>query len=642
MLFSYNWLKEYFDQDLPKAKDLADLLLIHSFEIEGLEERVDDHIIDIDILPNRAHDALCHYGMAREISVITGLDVKNLGLDKDIVEATEKNNLKVKIEDERCLRYMAQEIRGVKVGPSPDELVKKLQAIDQRSINNIVDITNLIMFELNQPMHAFDYDKLDGDILVRAARDGEHLTTLDNQEVDLISEYLLIADSKDPLALAGVKGGKKAEVDFNTKNIVLESANFDPVSTRKTSQKTTIKTESSKRYENGITPELTQKALRRAVELIKKYASDDETIICEAVDVYPNPVEQKEVRLGIEKLNSVLGVDLSKEVDSILDKLNFEYEKNGDGFKIKIPSERLDLNIEEDLIEEIGRIYGYDNVPDQEIKNLQFDPKINTEYMVNSIIRKTMIELGFSEVMTYSFVEKGVIEPEKPLSEDRKYLRPSLEEGLNKALELNQKNVEWLGLDRIKIFEIGKVFDGKPGDPAEKMSFGIGVINKQGVKKPKEGIFIKEAVDKVSQVLDIKIDVKINEGEDTFVEIDLSSLYKKIDLEKISDGKYLDFPQSQNESYTAVSQFPFVLRDIAVWLPSNIDPNELISIIKENSEGLLVRDPKLFDVYEKDDKTSYAYRLVFQSYQKTLTDLEVNEIMDKISKEIESKGWGIR
>lgn len=642
MIFSYNWLKEYFEEDLPKPKDLAEMLLIHSFEIEGLEKNGDDYAIDIDVLPNRAHDALCHYGMAREISVVTGLKLKNLSLDKNIIEATEKNNLKVVIEDGRCLRYMAQEISGVKVGPSPDELAKKLKSIGQRSINNVVDITNLIMFELNQPMHAFDRDKLDGDIFVRIARNGEHLTTLDNQEVDLIPEYLLIADSKDPLALAGIKGGKKAEVDLKTKNIVLESANFDSVSTRKTSQKTTIKTESSKRYENGITPELTQKALRRAVELIKKYASDENTTIHEAVDVYPNPSEQKEINLSISKANSVLGVDVGGDIESVLNKLKFEYKKSAGEFKIKIPSERLDLNIEEDLIEEIGRIYGYSNIPDQEIKDLNFKPKINVEYLVNSAIRKIMISLGFCEVMTYSFVENGVITLEKPLSEDRKYLRPSLKEGMINSLELNQKNVDWLGLDRIKIFEIGKVFCGKPGNPEEKMFFGIAVINKQGVKKPKPGIFIKEAIEKLSTELGVEIHLKINEEQDIFVEIDLGSLYEKVYLEKNFDDKYSEFPGTKNESYSAVSQFPFVLRDIAVWLPDSENPNELVSLIKETSGQLLIKEPKQFDIYQKDGRISYAYRLVYQSYEKTLTDNEVNEIMAKINDKIKAKGWEIR
>ncbi len=636
MIFSYNWLKEYFDQDLPSPQDLVDLLTIHSFEIEGLQEKDNNSLIDIDVLPNRAHDALCHYGMAKEVSTITALELKEIKFKK--IDNEKTNQTKIEIKDDFCHRYIGKEIRGIKVTQSPIEIKEKLESIGQRPINNIVDITNLVMFELNQPMHAFDTDKLSGDINVRFAKKGEKITTLDNKEIDLSEDIPLIVDQKDPLAIAGVKGGNKAEVNEKTTNIILEAANFDPVLTRKTSQKIGIKTDSSKRFENGITPELAEKAINRATELILKYAKTDQTEILQSIDLYPNPVEKKEIKLSIKKTNSLLGTELAvEEISKILNQLKFNNKILGQEINVEIPSERLDLNIEVDLIEEIGRIYGYNNIANQQIENFDFQPQINKEYAVNLLIRKLLITNKFSEVITYSFVEKGDLMPQKPIAEDKKYLRATLKEGIEKALELNEKNADWLGLDQIKIFEIGKVFSGKPNDYSEKSVLGIGIINKHGIKKPKSGIVLKETIDLLSQEIGIKIDLKIKE-DDCFIEIDLEKIYEEIKKK----FEYSDFDSPQNETYTSTSAYPFVLRDVAVWLPNNVNSDELVKLIKSEAGNLLVKDPRQFDTYQKNDRTSFAYRLVFQSTEKTLTDQEVNEIMNRISKNIEEKGWEIR
>ena len=650
MVFSYNWIKEYFEEELPQPEKLVDILTTHSFEIEGLEEKEigdgsKDFLIDIDVLPNRAHDALCHYGMANEVSIITGLELKEI---KPVISTDQKPaEIKIDLKEDFCSRYIAKEIRGIKIGESPEEIKLKMESLGQRSINNIVDITNIVMYELNQPMHAFDTDKLNGGINIRFAKEGEKVTTLDNKEVELNSEIPVIADDTAVLAIAGVKGGKKAEVDSSTINIVLESANFNQSLIRKTSNDTGIKTDSSKRFENEITPELAEIAINRATELILKYAGTDKTEVFESVDYYPEKAQQTEIDLTVSKTNSLLGVDLDiKQISEILNKLKFEYELGDNLLKVQIPFERLDLKIETDLIEEVGRIYGYNNIPNQEIPEFNFSAKINNEYGVNNLIRKTLVDLGFSEVVTSSFVSEGVLSPMKPIAEDRKYLRDSLEVELRKALELNQKNSDWLGLDHVKIFEIGKIFVGEPNNYSEKMYLGISVINKQGIKKPKAGSFIKEAVKKLSEILGQEIKIKINEDQDYFVEILLDKIYETIDSEKLfkkdDSIEYPMFPKARNNGYTNVSQYPFVLRDIAVWLPSETSSNELVSVLKENGGELLVKEPRQFDVYQKDEKTSYAYRLVFQSFEKTLTDEEINKIMETINSEIESKGWEIR
>jgi phenylalanyl-tRNA synthetase beta chain len=652
MVFSYNWIKEYLIGDVPDAQELVDLLTVHSFEIEGLEEKelstgTKDWLIDIDVLPNRAHDALCHYGMAREVSTITGLELKEI--KTEIPNELKPALIKINVKEDFCRRYIGREIKGVKVGESPKEIKEKLEAIGQRSINNIVDITNIVMFELNQPMHAFDTDKFDGDINVRFAKDGEKIITLDNNEVDLDASIPLIAGNSDPLAIAGVKGGKKAEVNSETVNIILESANFDPVLVRKTSNKTGIKTDSSKRFENEITSELAIKAIERATELIIKYASGDETEIYESVDVYSNPTEKEVIDLSVSKTNQLLGSELSiDEVSDILNKLYFSNEVvDDDLIKVEIPDERLDLKLQADLIEEVGRIYGYDKIEDQEIPDFEFEAKLNTEYGVNALVRKTLLEIGFSEVVTYSFVEEGDLRPEKPIAEDKKYLRKSLVSGMQKSLEMNQKNADWLGVDHIKIFEIGKVFSGEKGDYSEKMILGIGSVNKNGIKKPSAATFKKVAIEKLNEVFGNNFATKDNLENSEVIEIDLEEIYKNVDIKELfeknnlSEG-YPEPPTIKNNSYTNVSQYPFVLRDIAVWLPSETSSDDLVNIIKNNAGNLLVKEPRLFDEYQKEDKTSFAYRLVFQSYEKTLTDDEVNKIMDSINYEIDSKGWEIR
>ena len=650
MIFSYNWIKEYFEEELPTAEKMVDLLTTHSFEIEGLEEKYmndgsKDFLIDIDVLPNRAHDALCHYGMANEISIITGFSLNEI--KPKIPTGQKPAEIKIDVREDFCRRYIAKEIRGIKIGESPEELKLKMEAIGQRSINNLVDITNIVMYELNQPMHAFDTDKLDGGITVRFAKDGEWITTLDNKDVELDSEIPVISDDEDVLAIAGVKGGKKAEVNSDTTNIVLESANFNQSLVRKTSNKTGVKTDSSKRFENEITPELAEIAINRATELILKYTSTDNTKVFESFDIYPEKIKQLEIDLTVVKTNSLLGVDLNaQEISKILNKLKFEHAVDGEVLKVKVPYERLDLQIETDLIEEVGRIYGYNNIPDQELPEFDFSAKFNVEYGINTLIRKILVELGFSEVINSSFVSEGVLSPMKPIADDRKYLRNTLKGGLEKTLELNQKNTDWLGLERIKVFEIGKIFTGKPNNYSEKMYLGISVINKQGIKKPKAGTFIKEAVEKLSEILGQKIEIKINEEQDIFVEILLDEIYEATDSEKLfkKEGsiEYPMFPKIKNSSYTNVSQYPFVLRDIAVWLPSETSADELVSILKEKAGELLVKEPRLFDEYKKDEKTSYAYRLVFQSFEKTLTDEEISKIMESINSEIESKGWEIR
>jgi len=697
-----------------------------------------------------------------------------------------------------CLRYVGCEIQNIDVRPSPDELKKKLEAIGERSINNIVDITNIVMFEIGQPMHAFDTDKLSGQkIIARQAVDGEKITTLDNKEVGLDSEVTVITDEKDVLAIAGIKGGKKGEVDLDTKNIILEAANFNSTSTRKNSKKLGVATESSRRFENQITPELAERGINMAIELIKKYASTPETKIYKNIEYYPKPIKPFYSGISVSEVEKLLGLKISEEqIKKSFEALRFEYqivspEKNiidlakslvgkkykwaasvsydapklfdcssftsylfsragivlpritidqfaygteiskdeilpgdlifantgdlknviyyetqeflpatkiqhgvdhvgiylGDNkiihatelndsgviieeldkserfknivgyrkyfdhdenrFVVKIPSGRLDLiniagkfemkNI--DLIEEVGRLIGYDSIVEAPINIENYQPEINSEYYFNNLIRFNLMSLGFSEIMTYSFVESGELMPEKPLAEDKKYVRADLLIGMNLALENNIKYADLLNIDRVKVFEIGKVFKR---DYSESLMISLGVRNKSGIKKPKSADLIKEAVTKLEEILGQKVDVEINDTTES-IQINLGDLYKK-GADQISSIKaYQKLPELGDIKFKSISTYPFIARDIAVWIPKENNINDLLDIIKKHAGNLLANEPRCFDVYEKEGKVSYAYRMVFQSYEKTLTDVEANEIMEKIYTDVKAKiDWEIR
>lgn len=780
MIVSYKWIQEYFDEKLPAPEQLADLISLKSFEIESVDSNGDDFKIDLKILPDRAHDCLCHDGIAREISAITGLKMRERKIVQ--VPADFETDLSVNVSSDLCRRYLSREIRGVQVGESPAELKAKLESIGQRSINNIVDITNYVMWTTGQPMHAFDAERLSGkEINVRMAQVGEKIKTLDNKDVDLDETILLITDAEAPLAIAGIKGGKRAEVDNNTKNIVLESANFHPTNNRKTSKKIGIMTDSSKRYENEISPIIAERAIDLATELVLKYAKTADTQVSQKIDVYPKKWRQYRTGVSVAETNNLLGLNYSEaDISRAFDLLGFEYsivpvletvvaEANkligkpykyaasvfydspdrfdcssfiayvyslagysiprmaidqfvfskrisetelvpgdlifantgnlkrkidfesiefvkgtrvehgvdhvgiylGDGqvihcteensagvivealkdssrfsnivgygriaeqgerrFAVTVPVERIDIKNAPDLIDEVCRILGYENVIEKGIVDFPFEPKQNKMYALGVAIRNALVDEGFSEVMTYTFVAKGELQPEKPISEDKRFLRDSLEIGIRNSLEKNTYNADLLGLDQIRIFEIGKVFSRK----GERNVLALGVAIKNG-KKQKVGDILRNAITAVSAKIGIEISAKVSDTTD-FVEIDLEKIVEKFDTvgyERLS-------ATDASAKFKTISPYPFIVRDIAVWVPEAITESEVLDLISRNAGDLMVRN-KLFDVYKKDGRTSFAFRLVFQSMAKTLTDDEANSIMEKISGEMKGQGWEVR
>ena len=456
MKISYNWLKWYIPE-APEANKLADLITYHLAEVETVEEKDGDSILDIKILPNRAHDLLSHQGMAREVASLLNITYADPTEKYKIPPSSGSGQapLRIEVESDKCRRYMGRIVRNVKIGPSPDWVVKHLESISQRSINNMVDASNIVMHDCGQPTHVFDLSKVKEKLVVRQAKEGEMLTTLDNKECKLRPSDMVIADADRVLAIAGVKGGKVAEVDTDTVDIILEVANFDPTAVRKTAQSLNIFTDARKRFENDLSSELASYAMRELSATILEMCP--EATFEDIVDVYPFKPKERKLKFSLDKISKILGVALSvKEVEDILKLYVYEYVYKEGEFEIVVPPMRLDLEIEEDMAEEIGRIMGYDKVK-AEIPKIDFKPGQNETYQKISQARNKLLNDGYSEVMTYVFRDKGKVSVLASAS-DKKFLRTNLSDGLSESLKLNKVNAPFLGLNEIKIFEIGTVW----------------------------------------------------------------------------------------------------------------------------------------------------------------------------------------
>jgi phenylalanyl-tRNA synthetase beta chain len=603
MNISYNWLKWYLP-DAPEANKLADIITYHLAEVETVEEKDGDSILDVKILPNRAHDLLSHLGMAREIASLLDIKFNDPVPMYKVPTSSMPASLKVEIKSDKVRRYMGRIVKGFNVGPSPEWVVKHLEAIGQRSINNIVDATNLVMYDCGQPTHVFDADKVVGNhLFIAQAEDGESLTLLGGKVTTLDSSILTIRDREAALDVAGVKGGTKAEVDSNTTTLNLSIANFEPVSIRKTAQKLNIFTDARKRFENDLSPELTSYAMTELSALIVEMCPEAQ--FEDIVDIYPEKQQERTVSFSTKGVSVILGLDVSvKEIENILKRYNISYSEKDGNFEMVVPPLRLDLITEEDMTEEIGRIIGYDRLK-LVMPEIKFTPKVNETYEKIRHAHNSLIGQGYREVMTYAFRDKGEVEVLASAS-DKKFLRTNLSDGLKNAYELNKLNLPLLDNPEVKIFEIGTVFL----DSGEEMHVAYG--DKKQIKEMTLGEYVSTP----------------------------GSEFPGPRANSPDHGNSL--PGSAPTAFKMWSLYPFISRDIAVWVPEGIKADELKSLYTEFGTELLIKEPVLFDQFTKDGRTSYAFRLVFQSYERTLTDAEVSEIMEKITSKIKAKGWEVR
>lgn len=593
MKVSRNWLNNFFDTELPDAEALADALTFHAFEIDGIEKHGDDDILDVKVTANRGHDCLCHRGIAKELSAILNIPLSKdpFALDFDISKPTEK--VTVSIEDSAlCPRYIAGYITGVKVGPSPAWLAQALEAIGQRSINNVVDATNLVMFNVGQPLHAFDANRLGSlAIGVRPAKLGEQLEALDKKTYALNPSQLVITAADRPVGIAGIKGGEADRIDESTQDIIIESATFDGVTIRKAAQALKLRTDASSRFEQGMSPELCAVGMRQVASLIQEIAGGT---IEGFVDAYPAPQKQAYVAVTVEAVNRVLGTELTgADVADALMRIGFAYKEQDGVFEVQPPFERLDIGIAEDLIEEVARIVGYDKIPATPLPAPQHPPAINKNFYDAEKAREDWTSKGYSEVFTSVFADKGERVVLNKVDGVRPYLRDSLMPGLTDALAKNKPNKDLLGLKEVKLFEIGTVWKG-----------GREVVM-LGTVSEKEG---------ATEMLLV--------GPE-------------------NPESYDDLPLSSATRYRSFSKYPYIVRDIALWVPADTNAGAVEESIRAEA-GELLQKISLFDTFSKEGRISLAFRLIFQSFDRTLTEAEANSAMQNVSEKLKAQGFEIR
>ncbi|MCE9517867.1 phenylalanine--tRNA ligase subunit beta, partial [Candidatus Nomurabacteria bacterium] len=513
-------------------------------------------------------------------------------------------------ETPACRRYSARVVRNIKIGPSPDWMVKHLESIGQRSINNVVDATNIVMYDIGQPTHAFDARKITNyELRITSAKEGEELPVVgrDGIVAKLKESDVVIRSGDKTLALGGVKGGLDSGITEDTTDIVIEVANFDPTAVRKTARRLNLLSDSAKRFENDLSPTLCDKAMFELSALLTELFP--EAIFEDIVNIYPIVQEKRKLSFSVSDIKNKLGLEIPQsEIEKILMNYEFLYTKQGDIYMIEVPDLRLDLENSIDMVEEIGRVYGYDKVVPV-LPKLDFVPQENATYIQIKLVRDILVRTGHREVMTYSFTNTGDVEVLASAS-DKKFLRTNLTDGIKKSYEMNKLNLPVLGGNEVKIFEIGTVF--KNG--SEKIH--VVYANKKEVKE-------------------MTLEEFLASRESDFSGPRVGSP----DHEK-SDSRFAS--DEANSYFKMWSIYPFIARDIAVWVPDSVTSESLKEIYREFGTELLQGEPVLFDSFTKEGRTSYAFRLIFQSYDCTLTDEEISVIMANITDKLSSLEYTVR
>jgi phenylalanyl-tRNA synthetase beta chain len=662
MIVNYNWLSEWVDIKT-KPEELANLLAKIGIEVEEVEKSSDDTIYKIDITPNRG-DLLSVIGIAREIAAKTEKKLKKSIEYKFPNTATDiKINVKIQSKED-CLRYTASPLDSIKITNSPSFITERLGKCGIRPLNNVVDITNYVLLETGQPLHAFDFDKINGEITVRRAKNGEKIATLEEEEKTLSKEDLIIADESVPIALAGIMGGLESGISENTERIVLESAFFKPSLIRESSRRLKISTESSYRFERTADMYMVGYAAYYAIKLFEKYANAK--IMGKIIDTNPNPTLSRKITFSYSKINNLLGMTVEKKKSiNILENLGFVVSsKTGDKAEASIPSHRNDLKIEEDLIEEIGRFTGYDNIP------LRFNYSNARPVWIENKdiaeIKKIITSLGFWEAINIPFIEPHwatrekaqAIYLENPMWSDKNILRNTLIPGL---LESAKRNLN-RGEEFVQIFEVGRVF--AKGKEEEENVGGViaGNVSKNWYENDREVDFydIKGVVEALLK--EIKI------ADYSFENCTNPLLLKDRALSLIANGKVCGtfglivqevckenvygfefnlkklLNARKEEHFTKTSVFPPLKRDISIIIEKST-PFEEIKSMLDHSTKQKARI-RLIDVYSApkigQDKKSLTFRLEFYNPKKTLTDDEIKDDIKLITKKLESIGATLR
>lgn len=788
MKFSKSWLQDYSKEALPETKQLEEVVTLNAFEIEEVSKFGNDDVLDIKVLPNRAHDALGHRGMARDICALLGTTFTDTNEYYNETGSEDVKKVVILSAHEGCTRFMGVRIDGVQVTESPEWLKNRLAAIGQKSINSIVDITNYVQFSLNKPMHAYDADlvadytsgPIDGKMLcARLAKPGEKLVTLDDKELELKEGTLVIADGEKPLGLAGIKGGKFSGISSSTTSVILESANFDPTLIRKTSQTYGIRTDASKRFENGISDELVEDGMRMTIALVKKL--NPEARVGEIADDWKRSSWNYTVSVSEKEVNGILGTAYSKdEIKDVFERLGFgvrfatpreiiveklaevgqaayqnpssmrrdapnlfscsslmsyifsgiwqpsisidkyvyaapvsrseakwgdlvftntgegkvRYESVGflpgtkvqqgidhvglyvgddevihissktnkvskqkfsesadftdtllfarlvdvdeERFFVTVPHERLDIRIKEDLIEEVARVKGLSSIKGV-LPELNRLGKPHKRLYYENKIRNILNAQGFSEIVTYSFGDEGEVEIMKGASLDKEKLRSSLSGGVERAFQMNMLNAPLLNIQTVKMYEFGNVFT------RSNERRHLALVIDDGKKKSSFTEEVDMLLSEVKRTLGVtKMECETKSVKPYVIELDFDTLIEA--LPEPTAYEPLQYVGTDTV-YQHVSPYPFIVRDIAVWVPPSVSWEDIRTLAMQVDSPLVVRID-CFDTFSKEidgvKKTSYAFRLVLQSKERTLTDDEANEIADRMYSLLKEKGYEIR
>ena len=630
---------------------------------------MDDGVIDFELTSNRG-DLLSILGMAYEIGAIYDKKVKDIDLSYNQSNEDINNSFKVNVKTDNCSIFLAKRVENVVIKESPTFIKNRLIASGIRPINNVVDISNYVMLEVGQPLHYYDADTLNGCLEVRMAEENEKLTTLDDVERTLSSEDIVISDGKKAIGLAGVMGGLETEITENTKNIMIESAIFDNVKIRKTS-KEILRSEASNRFEKGLDPNRTYMAIERSCHLLEKYA--DAKIVGGLVKYDEASLEDTKIDVSLEKVNRVLGTTISKEdVLDVFRKLAFETEVNGDKITVSVPKRRIDISIEEDLIEEVGRIYGVNNIegklPSLPLKQGSYNKTLRN-------IRNKIIDLGLNETLSYILVNDKEatkyttdnVETVKlldPMTEERNTLRYSMIPSLVKIYEYNKARSQ----KDVSIFEIGKGFYKKDEQYGENLKLCalmtgeryLSVKSKQVDFYDIKGI-AEELLDylgyggRYSFVVKDELPKEFHPYQTAQISVnnDIVGIIGKLHPNCTKDNVYvleinldkLLEKKTGKMKYKEISKFPSVKKDLAVVIDKDITSEEIAKQIKKLAGNLLLGS-KIFDVYTgeniEENKKSIAYSLEFGAADRTLTDDEINAILEKIIAGLEKQGAIIR
>ena len=628
---------------------------------------MDDEVIDFDLTANRG-DLLSILGMAYEISAIYDKKVKDIDLSFSENEENINNEFEIEVNTDNCSIFLAKKVKNIEIKESPDFIRNRLIASGIRPINNVVDISNYVMLETGQPLHFYDADKLKGMLEVRMANDGEKLTTLDGIERTLKIDDIVISDGERSIGLAGVMGGLDTEITDNTKNVIIESSIFDPIKVRMTS-KEILRSEASNRFEKGLDPNRTYMAIKRACHMLEKYAGAE--VVGDIVKYDTTDLADKKIEITFENINRILGMDISNE--SILDvfrRLGFKYLlKDDKTVVVEVPRRRGDITIKEDLIEEVGRIYGVDNIKG---KLPDIKPKEGSYDKVTRGIRNKMIDLGLNETLSYILVndkeakmftkdDTELVKLLDPMTEDRNTLRHSIIPSLLKIYEYNKAR----SVKDVSIFEIGKAFYKMQDEYGENTKIAALMTGDYylGIENKKQANFyvIKGIVEELLDYLgyagrysfvvnEEKIPDELHPGQAAQISVNndvvgiIGRIHPAISKENVYvfeiDLDKLLAKKVGKMKYKEISKYPSVNKDLALVVDKNITSKEIEMNIKK-AGGSLLTNIKVFDVYEgigiPEGKKSVAYALTFEKSDRTLTDEEINNAMDKIIELVEKK-----